>query len=147
MALIADVGPQWLRICGALNSVGMVDVPRGTDATSDDLKYILGHSEARAVFLQNRAAYDKLKSTLSELAGLKYIFFFENETGLDIPAEVAALSLEDGRSQKKPRPLRQPTKLYRKTRIHHRTNHLAILPKNHLVGEIKKPIRIKYPCT
>tara|TARA_B100001939_G_scaffold224460_1_gene193238 strand:+ start:68419 stop:70371 length:1953 start_codon:yes stop_codon:yes gene_type:complete len=95
VALIADVGPQWLRICGALNSVGMVDVPRGTDATSDDLKYILGHSEARAVFLQNRAAYDKLKSTLSELAGLKYIFFFENETGLDIPAEVAALSLEE----------------------------------------------------
>ena len=94
-ALIADVGPRWLRICGALNSVGMVDVPRGTDATAEDLKYILDHSEAKAVFLQNRTAYEKLKDSLQDLSGLKYIFFFEKESNLDIPAEVAALSLEE----------------------------------------------------
>lgn len=95
VALIADVGPEWLRISGALNSIGLVDVPRGTDATAEDLKYILSHSEARAVFLQNRAAFDKLKPTLESLSTLKYIFFFEAESGLDVSGNVAVLSLKD----------------------------------------------------
>ncbi|MCB1139322.1 MAG: AMP-binding protein [Leptospiraceae bacterium] len=95
VALIADVGPLWLRISGGLNSIGLVDVPRGTDATDTDLKYILGHSEARAVFLQNRTAFDKLKTTLEDLPGLRFIFFFEPQKDVDLPGSVAVLSLDD----------------------------------------------------
>ncbi|MCB1164634.1 MAG: AMP-binding protein [Leptospiraceae bacterium] len=101
VALIADVGPQWLRIAGALNSIGIVDVPRGTDATTEDLRYILGHSEARAVFLENREAFDKLQKTIEELKTLRYIFFYESAQGVDVPATVAALSLSDLREKGK----------------------------------------------
>ena len=94
VALIADAGPHWLRISGALNSIGLVDVPRGTDATSEDLKYIMSHSEAKAVFLQNRAAYEKLKVTLAELDSLKYIIFYEKQSELDSFSGVEIMALQ-----------------------------------------------------
>lgn len=100
VALIADVGPLWLRISGALNTIGLIDVPRGTDATEDDLKYILGHSEAKAVFLQNASAFEKLKGTLTDLPGLRYIFFFEDQ---DVEAVAGADSLSVNQLKEKGR--------------------------------------------
>ncbi len=72
-ALIADVGPRWLWCSFGINCAGGVDVPRGTDATAEDLRYIFQHADCKIVFLENELALEKLRDLLANLPQLHTI--------------------------------------------------------------------------
>ncbi|XDD54328.1 long-chain fatty acid--CoA ligase [Leptospira sp. WS4.C2] len=67
IGIIADVGHQWLQVSMAVTNIGCVDVPRGTDATLDDISYILTHAECRIVFIENEKTLLKFLPELKKL--------------------------------------------------------------------------------
>ncbi|TGM06294.1 long-chain fatty acid--CoA ligase [Leptospira barantonii] len=75
--LICDNRYEWSLCSLSLVTIGCVDVPRGCDATLDDLKYILGHSEAKVLFLENEKVLKKLLEDKSSLAGIKTILLID----------------------------------------------------------------------
>lgn len=67
IGIIADVGHQWLQVSMAVTNIGCVDVPRGTDATFDDISYILTHAECKIVFIENEKTLLKFLPELKKL--------------------------------------------------------------------------------
>lgn len=78
IGLIADVGHRWIWTSLGITTIGCVDVPRGTDATEGDLKYIFQHAECGIIFLENVKVFKKIESQLKDFAGLKTIIFFDD---------------------------------------------------------------------
>lgn len=62
----ADNRLEWWIADMAVQLNGAVDVPRGTDSTPKEIEYILNHSEAKITFIENKANYENLKSTLAK---------------------------------------------------------------------------------
>jgi long-chain acyl-CoA synthetase len=77
IALIADVGQEFMWCCLGVNCMGAVDVPRGTDATVDDLRYIFAHSECRFAILQDESVLRKLSPFMDEFPSLERIFIIK----------------------------------------------------------------------
>ncbi|TGM59922.1 AMP-binding protein [Leptospira adleri] len=75
--LICDNRYEWSLCSLSLVTIGCVDVPRGCDATLDDLKYILGHSEAKVLFLENEKVLKKLLEDKSSFANVKTILLID----------------------------------------------------------------------
>ncbi|WP_244934854.1 AMP-dependent synthetase/ligase [Leptospira jelokensis] len=75
IGMIADVGHQWLQVSMAITSIGCVDVPRGTDATLDDIGYIFTHANCKIVFVENEKALKKFLPELKKL-NLQTIILF-----------------------------------------------------------------------
>jgi len=66
VALIADVSHTWTMCDIALQRIGAVDVPRGTDSTADELGFILKHSGSKVVFVANTKEIDKIEKGLKK---------------------------------------------------------------------------------
>ncbi len=64
IGLFADNRLEWWIADIAVQLNGAVDVPRGTDSTPREIEYILNHSEAKIVYIENSATYHKLKEIL-----------------------------------------------------------------------------------
>ncbi|EMM79377.1 AMP-binding enzyme [Leptospira interrogans serovar Icterohaemorrhagiae str. Verdun HP] len=78
--LICDNRYEWSLCSLSLVTIGCVDVPRGCDATIEDLKYILEHSEAKILFLENEKVLKKLLENKSSLAKVKTILLIDPPT-------------------------------------------------------------------
>lgn len=73
VGLFADNSIQWIQTDLALLSIGAVDVPRGTDTSPAEIDYLVRHSGARVVVLQDRELLDELAPILSDIADLQCI--------------------------------------------------------------------------
>lgn len=60
VVFLADNTYDWINISLGLNYTGIIDVPRGTDSTSDEIEFILKHSDSKAVVVQNQTALNKV---------------------------------------------------------------------------------------
>lgn len=73
IGLICDNRYEWnllsLGICG----IGAVDVPRGCDATDQDVLYILNHAEASVAIVENEKMLRRMIKLLPELPGVKHL--------------------------------------------------------------------------
>ena len=67
IGLVADVSQDWSTACAAIQMMGCVDVPRGTDSTGDELAYILSHSESEVAFVKNSEEVDKIEAALKKV--------------------------------------------------------------------------------
>lgn len=76
IAIISDNCYQWALTDMAILSLGGVDIPRGSDATLQEIEYIVNHSEAKFCFVENIEQADKLLSILEKLKFLKKIILF-----------------------------------------------------------------------
>lgn len=97
VGLVAENRYEWLLIDMALASVGAVDVPRGSDTTPTELRFILEHSGSCAAFAENdRVAADLLdmKPTLPEL---RHVVVMAARTDVDGALALGEL-LERGRA-------------------------------------------------
>ncbi|MEJ7618164.1 MAG: long-chain fatty acid--CoA ligase [Pyrinomonadaceae bacterium] len=56
---------------------GVVDVPIYTTQAPTQVRYILDDSGARVLFIQNRAAFDRIASEIAHCQALEHIVFFE----------------------------------------------------------------------
>ena len=60
VGLIADNRREWLIADLALLGIGAADVPRGCDATEQEITYILDFSECRIAILENERQLGKV---------------------------------------------------------------------------------------
>lgn len=61
IAIFSENRAEWFLTDMALLSIGAVDIPRGNDSTTEELQYILEHSDAYAVIVENKYMYEKIK--------------------------------------------------------------------------------------
>ncbi|MBV6494776.1 MAG: Long-chain-fatty-acid--CoA ligase FadD15 [Turneriella sp.] len=63
---LADNRVEWIIGDMASILVGGCTVPRGTDVTLDEIKYIMSHAECRFCFVENDATLKKLESVIKD---------------------------------------------------------------------------------
>lgn len=76
IAIMANNMPQWNFADYGAQQVNMPSTPIFPTISKDDLKYILNHSEAKIIFISEKATYLKLIALEKELLHLKYIYSF-----------------------------------------------------------------------
>lgn len=77
IGLIADNRKEWLISDLAILGLGAADVPRGCDATEQELAYILSWSECSLAVLENERQLMKLVARKSELPRLATAILFD----------------------------------------------------------------------
>ncbi len=75
---LSDNRYEWIVTDMALVSLGAISIPRGSDTPTDELEYIIEHSEAEFLVLENENLYEKHKDMLKNM-DLKAIFIIEAE--------------------------------------------------------------------
>ena len=73
---LCDNRYEWMVTDLALVSLGAISIPRGCDTPTQELEYILSHSEADFLIVENELNYLRHEAMLSSLA-LKAIFIVE----------------------------------------------------------------------
>ena len=79
IGLISDNRPEWLYADVGLMSIGCTDVPRGCDATINDLEKIFSLTEIQTVITENSAQVNKIISLKDKVPSIRQIIVFENE--------------------------------------------------------------------
>ena len=84
IGLISDNRKEWLQADVGLLSIGAIDVPRGNDATENDLRFILATAESKIVLADNNTQVKKILSLKEDLPLLSHIICFDelDETSL-----------------------------------------------------------------
>lgn len=77
IGLIADNRKEWLISDLAILGLGAADVPRGCDATEQELAYILAWSECSLALLENERQLSKLLVRRSDMPALATVILFD----------------------------------------------------------------------
>lgn len=91
--ILAPNSPEWTFADAGCQFSGVIDVPIYTTLAPDAVAYILNDSEAKLIFLQNKASYEKLAHVLSEVKSLETIVFFDI-SGVDLKNAISLAELE-----------------------------------------------------
>lgn len=86
VALICDIHPDWLITDLAIITCGAVSVPRGTDVTDDDIRYILSHAECRFAVGQTPRVVERLLGLRADFARCEQFFSVEADAAGKIPS-------------------------------------------------------------
>ncbi len=79
VTFVCDNRYEWIVTDLAIMSTGAVSIPRGSDATQNELSYIFEHSESSFLILENEAMLKKYAEQIKALKGLKTLFVIESE--------------------------------------------------------------------
>jgi len=77
VGLISDNRRQWFVADLAIQCLGGADVPRGCDATVDEINYVLGFSRCTLAILENQIQLEKVISRVKTLKNLKKIIIID----------------------------------------------------------------------
>lgn len=77
VGLLCDNRYEWNMISLGITAVGGIDVPRGCDATAQDILYILNHTEAEIVVVEHERMLGVLCDQISELPQIKHVISIE----------------------------------------------------------------------
>ncbi len=80
VGLLADNRLEWIISDYGILMTGAADVPRGTDVTDSELVYILNHSGAKVVFLENDKMLEKVKKNESQLENKPKIVIMDKKS-------------------------------------------------------------------
>lgn len=75
-AILAANSPDWTLTDAGCQFAGIVDVPIYTTASPHSIKYILDDSRTRVLFIQDKAAFDRIESVLGECSSIEALIFF-----------------------------------------------------------------------
>jgi long-chain acyl-CoA synthetase len=103
VAIMAANMPQWNFVDYGSQQAGMPTAPLFPTISTDDLKYILNHSEAKIIFISEKSTWQKLAALQNELPHLRYVFAFSNIEGVKPFSEF----LELGRFNANPSRIRE----------------------------------------
>lgn len=114
LGLISEDRAEWQQADLGLLAIGAADVPRGTDASPSDLKYILSFTECRICIAETNAAVKKILDLKADLPLLKYLVMFDDPTeetlnlakAADVVIHPFEEILEKGRAYNKENPNR-----------------------------------------
>lgn len=73
VAILADNRLEWILCDYAVILNGAVDVPRGTDATEQDIQYIVDHAGCRIAIVENQTVWAKLVAVTDKLPQLEHV--------------------------------------------------------------------------
>lgn len=93
IGLIADNRKEWLISDLAIIGLGAADVPRGCDATEQELSYILSWSECAITILENEKQLAKIIAHKTEMPSLKKAILFDPPS-TDAAAKALAAGLQ-----------------------------------------------------
>lgn len=82
VAVLSENRKEWIITNYGIILCGAADVPRGTDVTDGDIQYILSHSDAKMVFVENELTLRKVKKNISKLQNITHMIVMEGEPGL-----------------------------------------------------------------
>ena len=91
VGLLSDNRLEWILCDYGVILAGCADVPRGTDVTPAEIAYILTHSDARFVFVENTSMLEKLDRERHSLRGIEKVILMDPKP----PAPSGALRLQD----------------------------------------------------
>jgi long-chain acyl-CoA synthetase len=77
VAILSESKPEWVLADAGCQLAGLVDVPIYPTQAPAQVAYILNDSGARALFVQHRAAFDRIADVLGEVAALEHVIFFD----------------------------------------------------------------------
>ncbi|MDZ4664780.1 MAG: long-chain fatty acid--CoA ligase [Bacteroidota bacterium] len=91
VAIMSNNQPEWNFVDFAAQQVAMPSVPIFPTVGADDLKFILSHSEAKAIFISDKGIYTKLQLIQKDLPNLKHIYSFNRIEGVKHLSELIEL--------------------------------------------------------
>ncbi|MCD1655822.1 AMP-binding protein [Treponema zuelzerae] len=77
IGLIADNRKEWLHSSMAIMAIGGADVPRGCDATKQEISYILSFAECKTAVLENEAQGKKMLEVRGSVPLLDSLIFID----------------------------------------------------------------------
>ncbi|MEQ9364546.1 MAG: long-chain fatty acid--CoA ligase [Leptospirales bacterium] len=77
VAILADNRKEWIIADYGVLLCGAADVPRGTDVTDGDIQYIVPHSDAKVVFVENQVTLAKIQKNLPQLPNVQTIILMD----------------------------------------------------------------------
>lgn len=94
VGLIADNREEWLNASVGIMSIGAFDVPRGCDATPDDLEKILSITDCQIVIVENGTQVKKLINLKEKLPCLEKIINFCDDLKPEVQSEIKEKGIE-----------------------------------------------------
>lgn len=82
VAIISTNRPEWNFVDYGCQQAGVVTAPIYPTISLNDLKFILNHSEAKAIFVSDKAIYTKIAGIEKELSHVKFVFSFNEIEGV-----------------------------------------------------------------
>ena len=104
VALLSESRPEWTITDAGCQFAGVIDVPIYPTQAPPQVSYILNDSGARALFVSNRAAYERVRDALGEAPGLEHVFFFDPDGAEDAGATALEDLIARGRELRAERP-------------------------------------------
>ncbi len=97
VAIMSDNCKEWIITDLALLGIGAIDVPRGSDSTAEEMKYIIEHADCELVFTENAAQTEKVLSRKKDLPKMKRIIVFLPDGKIDkkLSEGIEILSFEE----------------------------------------------------
>jgi len=77
IGMISENMKEWFWADMAILSIGAVDVPRGSDSTAPEIRYILEHAECALCIVENLAQLEKVLSIKKSLKRLKTLIVLD----------------------------------------------------------------------
>lgn len=76
-AILAANSPEWTLSDAGCQFAGILDVPIYTTSSPHSINYVLDDSLSRVLFIQDKAAFDRIESVMAECLSIKTIVFFD----------------------------------------------------------------------
>ena len=80
IGIISDNREEWLCTDLAVLGIGAADVPRGSDATKEEIAYILEHADCELAFIENATQMEKLLEVRDRLETLRRVVLYDDDT-------------------------------------------------------------------
>lgn len=94
IGLISDNRAEWFWADLGIMGIGAIDVPRGCDATLNDLEKILSITEVRFVVAENNSQVNKIVTLKEKLPSVKTVICFESEIKPEVLEAAKANKIE-----------------------------------------------------
>lgn len=76
-AILAGNSPEWTLADAACQFAGIIDAPIYTTSAPNSVRYILYDSEAKVLFLRDKAAFERISEVLADCLALQKLVFFD----------------------------------------------------------------------
>jgi long-chain acyl-CoA synthetase len=100
VAILADNRMEWIVCDYGILLAGAADVPRGCDITDSELIYILNHSDARAVFVENKNMLQRVLACRDQLPNIHSIVLMVGRDEIPVGVHLLEDLVADGAARR-----------------------------------------------
>jgi len=92
-AILAANSPEWTLADAGCQFAGIIDVPIYTTLAPNSVRYIIDDSDAKIIFLQDKAAFERVAEAVAECESLQSLVFFDF-SGINLKNAISLDELE-----------------------------------------------------